>query len=93
MGLLGGNYKNLDKLDLLIKDHMRRLIETYPQISDWDVYNEPIGPFKPHIPNSSIRDWINYKGGIYPAMVEIYNFVNSVNSSKNYSNNRKLYSE
>ena len=38
------NYKNLDKLDLLIKDHMRRLIETYPQISDWDVYNEPIGP-------------------------------------------------
>ena len=81
------NYKNLDELDLLIKDHMRRLIETYPQISDWDVYNEPIGPFKPHIPHSSIRDWINYKGGIYPAMVEIYNFVNSVNSSKNYSNN------
>ena len=81
------NYKNLDKLDLLIKDHMRRLIETYPQINDWDVYNEPIGPFKPHIPHSSIRDWINFKGGIYPAMVEIYNYVDSVNSSKNYSNN------
>jgi GH35 family endo-1,4-beta-xylanase len=72
---------------MLIKNHMKRLIETYPQINDWDVYNEPIGPFKPHIPPSSIRDWINYKGGIYPAMVEIYNYVNSVSSSKNYSNN------
>ena len=81
------SYKNLDQLDMLIKNHMKRLIETYPQINDWDVYNEPIGPFKPHIPPSSIRDWINYKGGIYPAMVEIYNYVNSVSSSKNYSNN------
>jgi GH35 family endo-1,4-beta-xylanase len=81
------SYKNLDELDMLIKNHMKRLIETYPQINDWDVYNEPIGPFKPHIPPSSIRDWINYKGGIYPAMVEIYNYVNSVSSSKNYSNN------
>tara|TARA_A200000113_G_scaffold110535_1_gene99239 strand:+ start:83 stop:1438 length:1356 start_codon:yes stop_codon:yes gene_type:complete len=81
------NYKNLDELDVLIKNHMKRLIETYPQIDDWDVYNEPIGPFKPHIPHSSIRDWINYKGGIYPSMVEIYNYVNSINPNKNYSNN------
>jgi len=70
-----------------MKTHMRRLIETYPEINDWDVYNEPVGPFKPHIPYSAIQDWINYKGGIYPAMVEIYQFVNSVNPYKNYSNN------
>ena len=81
------NFKNLDKLDILIKDHMKRLIETYPQINDWDVYNEPIGPFKPHIPPSAITEWIKMKGGIYPAMVEIYQFVDSVNPNKNYSNN------
>ena len=81
------NYENLDELDLIIKNHMKRLIETYPQINDWDVYNEPIGPFKPHIPYSAIGDWIKYKGGIYPAMVEIYEYVNSISSSKNYSNN------
>ena len=82
-----GADKNLDKLDIIIKDHMKRLIETYPQINDWDVYNEPIGPFKPHIPPSAITEWIKMKGGIYPAMVEIYQFVDSVNPNKNYSNN------
>ena len=79
--------KDLDELEVAMKTHMRRLIETYPEINDWDVYNEPVGPFKPHIPYSAIQDWINYKGGIYPAMVEIYQFVNSVNPDKNYSNN------
>ena len=81
------NYKNIDELDGIIKAHMKRLIDSYPQINDWDVYNEPIGPFKPHIPPSSITKWIKQKGGIYPAMVEIYEYVNSVNPNKNYSNN------
>ncbi len=81
------NFKDLDELDSLIKNHMKRLIETYPEINDWDVYNEPIGPFKPHIPPSAITEWIKIKGGIYPAMVEIYEYVNSVNPNKNYSNN------
>ena len=81
------NFKNLDKLDGLIKNHMKRLIETYPEINDWDVYNEPIGPFKPHIPPSAITEWIKMKGGIYPAMVEIYEFVDNVDPTKNYSNN------
>ena len=81
------NYKNIDELDIIIKNHMKRLIESYPQINDWDVYNEPIGPFKPHIPPSAITEWIKQKGGIYPSMVEIYEFVNSVNPNKNYSNN------
>ena len=79
--------KDLDQLEVAMKTHMRRLIETYPEINDWDVYNEPVGPFKPHIPYSAIQDWINHKGGIYPAMVEIYQYVNSVNPEKNYSNN------
>ena len=50
---------------------MKRLIDSYPQINDWDVYNEPIGPFKPHIPPSSLTKWIKQKAGIYPAMVAI----------------------
>ena len=65
---------------------MKRLIVSYPQINDWDIYNGPIGPFKPHIPPSSITEWINYKGGIYHAML-IYEFVDSVDHNKNYSNN------
>ena len=43
------NFKNIEELDEIIKEHMKRLIVSYPQINDWDVYNEPIGPFKPHI--------------------------------------------
>ena len=81
------NFEDLTELDIIIKNHMKRLIETYPSIDDWDVYNEPIGPFKPHIPPSAITEWIKWKGGIYPAMVEIYEFVDSVNPNKNYSNN------
>jgi GH35 family endo-1,4-beta-xylanase len=81
------NFENMEELEVLMKNHMRRLIKTYPQIHDWDVYNEPIGPFKPHIPENSISKWIKYKGGINPAMIEIYNYVNSVDSTKNYSNN------
>ena len=29
------NYKNIDELDIIIKNHMKRLIESYPQINDF----------------------------------------------------------
>ena len=51
------------------------------------MYNEAVAPFKEHVTPSGVTRWIKYKGGIYPAMLELYDFVNQIDSSKIYTNN------
>jgi len=81
------NFKDMDELDKLIKDRIKNLILKYPQIEHWDVYNEPVAPFKNHVESNGVTRWVKYKGGIYPTMIELYNLVNEIDSLKYYTNN------
>ena len=81
------NNNNPEELEKIIYKRIKDLILSYPEIKYWDVYNEAVAPFKDHVTPSGVTRWIKHKGGIYPAMLELYNFVNKVDSSKVYTNN------
>lgn len=79
--------KDPEKLEPSIFSRLEHLITTYPEIAYWDVYNEPVAPFKEHVTPNGVSRWIKHKGGIYPAMQSLYAFVNKVDASKKYTNN------
>ncbi len=81
------DFKDPDKLEKIIYKRIEDLIKGYPEIEYWDVYNEAIAPFKSHVTPSGVTRWITYKGGIYPAMQDLYSFVNKVSPEKIYTNN------
>ena len=76
-----------EELEKIIYKRISDLILSYPEIKYWDVYNEAVAPFKEHVTPSGVTRWIEHKGGIYPAMLELYDFVNQIDSSKIYTNN------
>ena len=81
------NNNDPEDFEKIIYIRIKDLILSYPEIKYWDVYNEAVAPFKEHVTPSGVTRWIKYKGGIYPAMLELYNFVNQIDSSKVYTNN------
>jgi endo-1,4-beta-xylanase len=81
------NNNDPEELEKVIYERIKDLILSYPEIKYWDVYNEAIAPFKGHVTPSGVTRWIKHKGGIYPAMLELYDFVNKIDSSKIYTNN------
>ena len=81
------NNNDPEELEKIIYTRIKDLILSYPEIKYWDVYNEAVAPFKEHVIPSGVTRWIKYKGGIYPAMLELYDFVNQIDSSKIYTNN------
>ena len=81
------NNDDPEELEKVIYKRISDLILSYPEIKYWDVYNEAVAPFKDHVTPSGVTRWIEHKGGIYPAMLELYDFVNQIDSSKIYTNN------
>ena len=81
------NNNDPEELEKIIFKRIKDLILSYPEIKYWDVYNEAVAPFKDHVTPSGVTRWIKYKGGIYPAMLALYNLVNQIDSSKIYTNN------
>jgi endo-1,4-beta-xylanase len=81
------NNDDPEELEKIIYKRISDLILSYPEIQYWDVYNEAVAPFKSHVTPSGVTRWIEHRGGIYPAMLELYDFVNQIDSSKIYTNN------
>lgn len=74
-------------LEKIIFKRIQDLLLDYPEIQYWDVYNEAIAPFKNHVTPSGVTRWITHKGGIYPAMLALYDFANKTAPNKTYTNN------
>lgn len=87
------NFKDSEQLDSIIKNRIQHLIESNPEIKYWDVYNEPVAVFKDHVSPSGVTRWVTHKGGIESAMKYLYDFVNSIDSTKIYTNNHYNPSE
>lgn len=81
------DYEDSEALEKIIYKRIKDLIQSYPEIAYWDVYNEAVAPFKSHVTPSGVTRWIRYKGGIYSAMKELYDFVNKIDATKIYTNN------
>lgn len=74
-------------LEKIIHKRMKDLLLDYPEIQYWDVYNEAVAPFKNHVTPSGVTRWITHKGGIYPAMLALYDYANKIAPNKTYTNN------
>lgn len=81
------DFEDMGELEQIINKRISSLIKSYPKIPYWDVYNEPVAPFKAHVHPSGITRWISYKGGIEPAMLYLYDLVNKIDPTKKYVNN------
>ena len=81
------DYQDPVALEKIIFKRIQDLLLDYPEIQYWDVYNEAIAPFKNHVTPSGVTRWITHKGGIYPAMLELYAFANKTAPNKIYTNN------
>lgn len=81
------NNKNPKKLEKEIYRRIKSLIEDYPEIKYWDVYNEAVAAFKNHVKPNGVSRWIEYNGGTEKTIVDLYSFVNDVNPEKIYTNN------
>jgi endo-1,4-beta-xylanase len=81
------NNNDPEELEKIIYKRIKDLILSYPEIIYWDVYNEAVAPFKEHVTPSGVTRWIEYKGGIYPAMLALYDLVNQTDPAKIYTNN------
>jgi GH35 family endo-1,4-beta-xylanase len=81
------DFEDMEELEKIINNRISKLINSYPKIPYWDVYNEPVAPFKSHVHPSGITRWITHKGGIEPAMKYLYDLVNQINPTKKYVNN------
>ena len=81
------NNNDPEELEKIIYKRIKDLILSYPEIKYWDVYNEAVAPFKDHVTPSGVTRWIEYKGGIYPAMLALYDLVNQTDPAKIYTNN------
>jgi endo-1,4-beta-xylanase len=81
------DYQDPVALEKIIFKRIQDLLLDYPEIQYWDVYNEAIAPFKNHVTPSGVTRWITHKGGIYPAMLALYDFANKTAPNKTYTNN------
>lgn len=51
-----------EQLDPIINNHVRRLVRDYPQIDEWDLYNEPPG-IRLKEKSNGARRWVEWQGG------------------------------
>ena len=48
------DFEDMGELEQIINKRLSSLIKSYPKIPYWDVYNEPVAPFKAHVHPSEI---------------------------------------
>ncbi|MFC2089357.1 endo-1,4-beta-xylanase [Bacteroidota bacterium] len=80
-------------IDASIRYHIQYLLEEFPEIKEWGVYNEAVAAFKNHTAESGITRWVEYKGGVTPAVEYLFNLVNEIAPDNKYINNHYTYKE
>jgi len=68
---------DVQRIDQYILEHVRMLARDYPQVDQWDLYNETPGiRFKP--PHNGARRWVEAMGGPGPVTQSIVDAVRKV---------------
>ena len=52
----------MEELDADIISHVKMLVESYPEIDEWDLHNETPG-IRGHKPEMGVRRWVEWAGG------------------------------
>ena len=84
---------DLEEVDRLISAHALRLVKDYPQVEEWDVYNEVPGAYKPFVEKHSVTQWLDYKGGPVKAVGGLLDIIRNAAPDKRYINNHFNHKE
>ena len=52
-----------EEIEPLISKRIRYLLNEYPEIKTWNLYNEAVGAEKKFVKNNPIANWLKSKGG------------------------------
>lgn len=75
------------EIELLIGKRIRYLINNYPEVRIWNLYNEAVGAEKNFIKNNAIANWLRSKGGPAKAQAWVIKIARETAPSKIYINN------
>lgn len=78
---------DMEAVDQKVRDHIYFLLTQFPEIDEWNVYNESVAAFLDHVEESSVTRWVNYMGGVNPAVEWLFSFCDSINPDNVYVNN------
>lgn len=84
--------RGVSQLDKDIIDHVQMLVATYPQINQWDLYNETPG-IRLVSPEQGARRWVEALGGPGPTSKRIVDAVRAVRPDGVFSLNHFKYDE
>ncbi|MFC2089869.1 endo-1,4-beta-xylanase [Bacteroidota bacterium] len=82
-----------ERVEQLIHEHISYLLNHYPDVAHWGVYNEAIAANKSHVTPNSVTRWVDYKGGPEPAVASLLSLTHQINPDKVYINNHYAYSD
>ena len=78
---------DLREVELLIARRIRYLINNYPEIRIWNLYNEAVGAKKFFVKDNVIANWLRSKGGPAEAQAWVIEIAREIAPGKIYINN------
>ena len=75
------------EIEPLVVERIRYLINTYPHVNTWNLYNEAVGAEKDFIKNNMIANWLKSKGGAAAAQAWVSKIAIETAPDKVYVNN------
>ena len=74
---ISSSTRDIKKIDRDIMSHIEMLVEEYPEIDEWDLYNETPG-IRLHKSDMGVRRWVEWSGGVGPVTEKIVDAVRSI---------------
>ncbi|MAS98115.1 MAG: hypothetical protein CMF29_04205 [Kiritimatiellaceae bacterium] len=73
----------VEELDADIISHVKMLVDSYPEIDEWDLHNETPG-IRGHKPEMGVRRWVEWAGGPGAATERIVEAVREIRPDGRY---------
>ena len=80
---IGSTDRSVEELDADIIEHVKRLVDSYPEIDEWDLHNETPG-IRGHKPEMGVRRWVEWAGGPGAATERIVEAVREIRPEGRY---------
>lgn len=84
--------RDVKEIDGDILEHVRMLVERYPQVDQWDLYNETPG-IRLLAPDNGVRRWVESYGGPGPVTRRLVDAARAVRPSGFFSLNHFSYED
>ena len=76
-----------EEIEPLILRRIRYLLEEYPEVKTWNLYNEAVGAEKKFVKNNPIANWLKSKGGPAAAQTWVSQIAHQTAPNRIYVNN------